>query len=70
MPDANLLSMKDFCARFGTGRTKAYELIHAGLLEAVKSGPKTLIRAESAERWANSLPPFGESKARHGGRDD
>ncbi len=58
-----LLSVKDFCSAYGLGRTRTYELIGSGAVEAVKDGAKTLITAESAERWAQSLPSFRSVKA-------
>jgi excisionase family DNA binding protein len=45
-----------FCNRYGIGRSKTYEEINAGRLIAVKSGHRTLIREEDAERWLRSLP--------------
>lgn len=38
-----------FCKRVGVGRTKAYQLIGAGELQAVKIGRRTLITVESIE---------------------
>lgn len=51
--------INDFCAAFGVGRTKVYELINIGDLEAIKLGGRTLITDASArallerERLAN-----------------
>lgn len=45
-----------FCNRYGIGRSKTYKEIQAGRLIAVKSGHRTLIREEDAERWLRSLP--------------
>lgn len=47
---------------FGIGRTKLYELINSGEIEAIKLGRRTLIRAESARSFINGLPRVG-----HGG---
>jgi hypothetical protein len=58
-----LLTIKEFCSAYGTGRTRTYSMIGAGLVEAVKHGPNTLICAESAERWAASLPRFKSTAA-------
>jgi excisionase family DNA binding protein len=52
------LSVPDFCRVYGIGRSKTYELIAAGVLEAKKVGAKTLIDRASAERWYASLPGF------------
>ncbi|MEQ1706877.1 MAG: helix-turn-helix domain-containing protein [Terricaulis sp.] len=58
-----LLTVKQFCAAYGMGRTRLYDLIAAGKIEAVKDGPKTLIPVESAEAWAASLPRFRSGAA-------
>lgn len=50
------LSPKDFCASYGVGRTRLYQLIARGQIEARKAGASTLISVESAEAWAASLP--------------
>jgi hypothetical protein len=60
------VSLDDFNRRFGVGRTKAYELIGAGAIEAVKVGRRTLIVLDSALRWAASLPKYAP-KARQDG---
>lgn len=46
---------------FGIGRTKLYELIHSGDIEAVKLGRRTLIRAHSARAFIDSLPRVGRA---------
>ena len=51
-----LLTLDDFCQRYGVGRTRAYELIGASAITAVKVGRSTRITTESAERWLASLP--------------
>ncbi|MCX7358954.1 MAG: helix-turn-helix domain-containing protein [Alphaproteobacteria bacterium] len=58
-----LYTVKQFCAAYGCGRTRCYELIATGKIEAVKDGPKTLIPVESAEAWAASLPRFKSGAA-------
>jgi hypothetical protein len=40
----------------GLGNTKLYELIGAGILDARKAGSRTLITAESLNRYIASLP--------------
>ena len=54
---------REFCAAYGMGRTRLYDLIAQGKIEAVKDGPKTLIPVESAESWAASLPRFKSGAA-------
>lgn len=41
--------INDFCAAFGVGRTKTYELINRGDLEAIKFGGRTCITDTSAQ---------------------
>ena len=51
-----LLHIKRFCTLYACGTTKAYELIAAGEVEAVKIGGATRITAKSAAAWASRLP--------------
>lgn len=48
--------LAQFMRQYKVGRTKLYEEINAGRLEARKIGTKTLIACASAERWFRSLP--------------
>jgi excisionase family DNA binding protein len=48
------------CAAIGVGRTKLYELINSGTLEARSLGAKTVIPGESLERLIASLPKIGK----------
>ena len=52
------IGVSEFCRLFGLGRTKAYELINAGVLTRVKVGRRSLITMESADRLLG--PPAGE----------
>ena len=45
-----------FCRTYGVGRTRAYEMIGAGIIEAKKFGATTLIDRASAEAWYCNLP--------------
>ena len=45
-----------FCQRYSLGKTKAYELIANGSVSAKKVGSKTLVDAQSARDWFESLP--------------
>lgn len=40
----------------GLTRTRLYGLIGSGAIEAVKSGRRTLIKAESLRRYIDALP--------------
>lgn len=50
------LSVAEFCAIFGIGRTALYEELKAGRLKARKCGRRTLIPRSEGERWLESLP--------------
>jgi excisionase family DNA binding protein len=52
-------SVRDFCEAFSISRSRVYQLFAAGELAFVKFGYKTLIRADEAERWFNSLTNGG-----------
>lgn len=60
---AGFLTVKAFGAWAGVGVTKTFELLSNGQLEARKFGGRTLITADSAERWAASLPAWRSTKA-------
>ena len=45
---------------FGIGRTKLYELMQSGHIEAVKLGRRTLVRTQSARSFIDNLPRVGE----------
>jgi hypothetical protein len=45
------------CAVSGLGRTRLYEEIACGRLDARKLGSKTVITAESLRKYTESLPP-------------
>ena len=49
-------TIREFCARYAIGRTKAYDEIGAGRLAAVKVGRRTLIGRADAEAWFCALP--------------
>ncbi|WP_181017837.1 helix-turn-helix domain-containing protein [Sneathiella aquimaris] len=51
-----VLSVSEFCAEAGIGRTKLYQEIAAGRIVARKSGRRTLIPTSELEKWLESLP--------------
>lgn len=55
---SSLLTVDEFCDEFKVGRTRAYELMRAGKIEAVKIGRSTRITRDSADTWAAALPRF------------
>jgi len=57
------MPIRDFCRTYGIGRTKAYDLINSGNLDARKCGKATLIDRASVERWYATLPSFDAGRA-------
>lgn len=51
-----LLVMKDACKYGGFGRTKAYELIRAGKIDAYKMEGTVMIDKKTIDRYHRSLP--------------
>jgi hypothetical protein len=51
-----LYTIEETKAETGQGRTKIYELIGDGILDARKIGKSTRITGESIERFVESLP--------------
>ena len=56
MVDQVNLTINQFCAAVPCGRTKTYELIADGEIEAIKLGKKTLIPRAELERLQARLP--------------
>jgi len=46
----------EFCRAFSVGKTKVFDEIKEGRLKVRKAGRMTLIRAEDAKAWLDSLP--------------
>lgn len=51
-----LATTADAARTLGIGRTKLFELLKLGEIEAVRLGRKTLIRTRELERFASALP--------------
>jgi excisionase family DNA binding protein len=49
-------TVREFCQLYGMGRDLFYRTVRDRGLRAVKSGGKTLVLKEDAEKWASSLP--------------
>jgi len=45
------------CRELGCGKSKLYELIGEGAIDARKSGGTTLVISESIDRYLAALPP-------------
>jgi excisionase family DNA binding protein len=57
-------TIPEACTAVRVGRTFLYQEIAAGRLRAIKSGRKTLIRADDLRQWIESLPAIGGKPAR------
>jgi excisionase family DNA binding protein len=51
-----VMSISEFCQRYGIGRTTVYEEIKHRRLRARKVGKRTLIAEDDAEGWLRRLP--------------
>lgn len=56
---AENVSIGEAVRRFGIGRTKLYELIQGGKIEAFKLGRRTLINVDSVQTLIAGLPRMG-----------
>jgi excisionase family DNA binding protein len=56
MLEPNFYSIGDACAAYGCGRTRLYQLLSDGKIEAKKLGRKTLVSAASLKSYFASLP--------------
>jgi hypothetical protein len=56
-------SIDQFCARYGVGRTTAYEEIKEARLRGLKCGKRTIITEDDAEDWLRRLPAIKPSAA-------
>ena len=52
-----MLSVAEFCHRYGIGKTLAYAEMAAGRLPFVKRGRRRLIPVDGAEAWAAPSQP-------------
>jgi excisionase family DNA binding protein len=57
------MSIDQFCARYGVGRTTAYEEIKEARLRGLKCGKRTIITEDDAEDWLRRLPAIKPSAA-------
>jgi hypothetical protein len=70
MESANLPVMASIAATVkwsGISRSRLYELIAAGDIEARKAGTKTLVVTVSVVRWLDNLPPARGNSVRPAG---
>jgi excisionase family DNA binding protein len=55
--------INDFAEALGIGRSKVYEEIRDGRLQAKKLGSRTLITAQAASEYLSQLPDIDAAKA-------
>lgn len=48
-------SISEFCNLFSIGKTKTYEEIKEGRLKLTKIGRRSIVTAQAADNWLNSL---------------
>lgn len=53
-----VLSIDEFCRRYGPSRAMAYRLLREGNLRGKKLGRSTYIPVDSAEAWLAALPDY------------
>lgn len=58
MTDTVAYPLPDFLKRYGISRSTAYREINAGRLKARKRGSRTIVLADDAQLWLDSLPNF------------
>jgi hypothetical protein len=54
---------RQFCRNVGISIAQGYVEINAGRLKAHKRGASTIIKAEDAKAWLDSLPAFEPKQA-------
>jgi excisionase family DNA binding protein len=55
-PDKKAYSVETFCDAYGLRKSKVYQEIKSGRLQAVMFGTRKLIPLEAADRWLKNLP--------------
>ena len=50
------MSIRQFCERYGPGRTRTYKELKSGRLRGRKIGKRTIITEDDAEDWLRRLP--------------
>ena len=56
------MSVREFCNRYGVGRTTAYEQLKQHHLRGRKVGKRTIITEDDAEEWLSRLPVLGKAE--------
>ncbi len=53
-----LLTIRGFCERYSITRTRAYNMLAAGRIKAVRLDGRTLVKADSADAFFDALPAW------------
>jgi len=61
--DQVTVSVADAVRMLGICRSRVYQEIRAGRIQAVKSGRRTLIPVQSLHDWTSNLPPIVLAKS-------
>jgi excisionase family DNA binding protein len=61
------LSIPEFCAAVGIGRSRTYEEIKAGRLRVLKCGRRTLISRDAVTAWLSGLSASSKEPASSAG---
>ena len=56
-PEPLAFTLAETCRISGIGMRKVYDLIGLGVLDARKSGRRTIVMADSLRAYVNNLPP-------------
>ena len=56
--EQTFFTVAEICEMTGLGRTKIYEEINNGRLDAKKCGRRTLVTANSFNKWISELKPY------------
>lgn len=56
----DLITIEEFGRRYSVSRSTIYRLVESGVIALVKIGRASRIRLADAERWARSLPGYGQ----------
>ena len=60
-----LVTTKDAWQSLGIGRTRFFEILRAGDIQAVRLGRRTLVPVTELERFAAALPSRNGTRATH-----
>lgn len=65
-----MYSISQIMEMTGLGRTKVYEEIRSGFLNAKKIGSRTVVLAVDYEEWVNNLPNYLQESVQEGKNDE